>query len=288
MAIKLGSGGSASQVNEIITLNNTASTVTLSDGRVYLKGGVFETNVSAYPLAPASRKAAGLSFSVLAQSPNPTGVTWDGSYFWVCHSGSFVQKYSATGVYQSQFAVNAQMGTSAEDIVWDGSAFWIMSALYDGVYKYNASGVFQYSFGVGSYTNTPTGMAWDGTYFYVLSNASGYNVYKYNSGGVYQSVAFSVAAQTTNPQSITWDGTSFWVLSAYGNEVFQYNSSGVYQNVSFSVSPETTPRGIVSKGGGDASLFVTGQGLDKVQEYQSAIGISSVGNLGGQNYVRIA
>ena len=94
MAISLGGGGSASQVNEIITLNNTASTVTLADGRVYLKGGVVETNVSAYPLAPSSVQAAGLSFSVAAQATTPSGITWDGTYFWVAGSGTgYINKY---------------------------------------------------------------------------------------------------------------------------------------------------------------------------------------------------
>tara|TARA_R110000744_G_scaffold141185_2_gene252559 strand:- start:290 stop:1162 length:873 start_codon:yes stop_codon:yes gene_type:complete len=289
MAIKLGSGGSASQVNEIITLNNTANTVTLADGRVYLKGGVFETNTSTYPLAPSSMQAAGLSFSVATQSPNPTGMTWDGSYFWVTGSGTgWINKYSASGVYQGvRFNVSAQMGTNIADLTWDGSAFWVLSPVYDIALKYNASGVYQNTqFSVAN-AYTPSGITWDGTYFYVINNASGYDVYKFNASGVSQGVAFSVAAQTTNPSSITWDGTSFWVLSDYSNEVLKYNSSGVYQNVSFSTSPETSPYGIISKGGSDTSLFVTGFALDKVQEYQSAIGISSVANLGGQNYVRI-
>ena len=44
MAIKLGGGGgSASFINEIVTMNKSDSVVTLGDGRVYLKGGVFET-----------------------------------------------------------------------------------------------------------------------------------------------------------------------------------------------------------------------------------------------------
>ena len=50
MAIKLG-GSSTSQINEVVSLSNTADTVTLADGRVYLKGGLLETNLSTYPNA---------------------------------------------------------------------------------------------------------------------------------------------------------------------------------------------------------------------------------------------
>ena len=46
MAITLGGGGgSASQIDEVVTLSSTADTVTLADGRVYLKGGTYETTL---------------------------------------------------------------------------------------------------------------------------------------------------------------------------------------------------------------------------------------------------
>ena len=46
-----GGGGSASQINEVVTLNNSADTVTLAMGECTLKGGVVETTLSTYPLA---------------------------------------------------------------------------------------------------------------------------------------------------------------------------------------------------------------------------------------------
>ena len=102
MAIKLGGGGSASQINEIVTLNNTADTVTLSDGRVYLKGGVYETNPSTYPLATTGYQYTGFNFSVGTQATTPTGVTWDGTYYWVVGDDTnTAYKYTAAGVYQS-------------------------------------------------------------------------------------------------------------------------------------------------------------------------------------------
>ena len=288
MAISLGGGGSASQINEVVTLNNGASTVTLADGRVYLKGGVFETNTSTYPLANSSYQAAGINFSVAAQETNPSGIAWDGNYFWVLgRSGQDLNKYSASGVYQSVSFSVANGGADVKDVVWDGTQFKVLGAAL--ILRYSSSGSYSGFYNLTAQTSTGQGIAWDGTYYYVVENTGSYNVYKYSSSGVYQSVAFSVVSQTTNPSSITWDGTSFWVLSDYADEVFQYNSSGVYQNVSFSVSAQdTSPMGIVSKGGSDTSLFMAGQQNDKVWEYKPANGVSSVLNLGAQNYVRIA
>ena len=72
MAIKLGGGGgSASQINEVVTLNNTADTVTLSDDRVYLKGGVFQTDLTVYPNAYSDFKAVGSEVYVGGQGTQP-------------------------------------------------------------------------------------------------------------------------------------------------------------------------------------------------------------------------
>ena len=72
MAIKLG-GGSTSQINEVVSLSNTADTVTLADGRVYLRGGVLETDPSVYPSAATITGYTGTSFSTLSQD---AGAIW--------------------------------------------------------------------------------------------------------------------------------------------------------------------------------------------------------------------
>jgi len=287
MAITLGGGGSSSQINEVVSLNNNANIVTLADGRVYLKGGVIETNTSTYPLAQTSYQPAGINFSVAAQEINPSGIAWDGTYFWVLgRTGQDLNKYNAAGVYQNvSFLVN-QVGADVKDVVWDGTVFRILAAQY--IITYNSSGTYSGYYDLTAQTTAGQGIAWDGTYYYVVENSGSYNVYKYNSSGVYQSVAFSVAEQATLPSGITWDGTSFWVTDYGTDSVYKYNSSGVYQSVVFSVSSQDSiPMGIVSKGGGDTSLFMVGQQNDKVWEYKPANGVSSTATLGGQNYVRV-
>ena len=289
MAITLGGGGgSASQINEVVSLNNTADTVTLSDDRVYLKGGVYETTLSTYPNAYSKKAPFGISFSTVSQGASPNGIAWDGNFFWVLfrQSGGNLFKYNSSGVYQGTSIGMSNWGTDVKGVVWDGTNFTYIGGTY--MSKYGPTGTYTglYS-NIASQTSTARGMAWDGTYYYVVENGGSRNVYKYNSSMVYQSVAFSVNSETTDPRAITWDGTYFWVTSSTSNnKAFKYNSSGVYQNESFSLS-DTYPEGIVSKGGGDSSLFVSGQTLDTVVEYLPAVGVASVSNLGGQNYVRV-
>ena len=287
--ISSGGGGSASQINEVVTLNNSDDIVTLADGRVYLKGGVFETTLSTYPNAYINKAPVGINFSTASQGANPNGIAWDGNFFWVLfrQSGNNLFKYNSSGVYQNTSINMSNWGTDVKGVVWDGTNFTYIGGTT--MSKYTSAGSYTglYS-NIASQTTSARGMAWDGTYYYVIENGGSRNVFKYNSSMVYQSVAFSVNSETTDPRAITWDGTYFWVTSSTSNnKAFKYNSSGVYQNESLSLL-DTYPEGIVSKGGGDSSLFVSGPTLDKVVEYKPANGVASVSNLGGQNYVRVA
>lgn len=286
MAIKLGGGGgSASQINEVVFLNNDADTVTLADERVYLKGGVFETNVATYPLAESKYKSL-FNFSVAAQEASAHGVAWDGTHYWVIGlSTDRVYKYNTAGVYQNvSFSVSAKE-TTPLGITWDGTYFWVLGLSSDAVHKYSASGSYQnVSWSVSAQTTNPYGITWDGTYFWVCSSAG--DVYKYNSAGVYQSVTFSTATESGNCKDITWDGTHLWALGQTYKKAYKYDTSGVYQNESFSVAPLTGPEGIVWNST-ISGFAVVGQTLDSVYIFQSTNGITSDTSFGGQNYVRV-
>ena len=285
MAITLGGGGSASQINEVVTLNNDTDTVTLADGRVYLKGGVFETTTSTYPLASSSMQQIGVNFYVGAEDIYPQGVTWDGTFFWVIGTqGDEALKYSSAGVYQSVAWSTATQTVNPYAITWDGTSFWVMDNV-GVVFKYNASGVYQ---SVSWSTATETGgsvgdIEWDGTFFWVTGTTN-QAVYKYNSTGVYQSVSWSTAGETTQPTGIAWDGTSFWVCDRVDERLLKYNSSGVYQNA-FVTLEELNASGACGVG---TNVAVTGVTSDRVRVYGAAIGVSSVADRGAQNYVRVA
>ena len=179
MAVSLGSFGD-SIINETININSDANLITLEDGRVYLKGGVNETNVSAYPDATQGGAYSGTSFSVASQATAIREVVWDGTHLWVLDDNTDrVYKYNASGVYQN---VNFYIG--AEDIdptglTWDGTSFWVIGAISDRFYKYNASGVYQgSSISVAAQDTTPRGISWDGSAFWVSGDSSN-AAYKY-------------------------------------------------------------------------------------------------------------
>ena len=299
MAISLGGGGSASQVNETIDINSEESLITLEDGRVYLKGGVTSTDLTTYPDARAGFAYTGTSFSVANQDSNPMGITWDGTHFWVVGGSNLVHKYNASGVYQNVNFSVASQGTSPTDIVWDGTYFWVINnatSPYKRVSKYSAAGVYQNVFWEYNAVTTMDGegLAWDGTYFWVVGNSTD-TIRKFNAAGVDQGVSYSVAAQATNPKGITFDGTYLWVVgtnSAVGATqawAYKYNTSGVYQNESFNLqSQDYNTQGIVSIG---TAMWTVGKGTDSAYKYVPQLGVVSEAGTplteGKQNYVRI-
>ena len=284
-------GGSASQINEVVTLNNSANTVTLADGRVYLRGGVVETTLSTYPLANAGFKNLGAGFSTSSQENNPSGLAWDGTHFWVCgFQNSTVYKYNTSGVYQNvNFSVAGQ-ATNPIGIVWDGSFFWVLFNSNKTIYKYNSAGVYQnINISVASQVAGETrGFGWDGTYFYV-SDWSQNIVYKYNSAGVYQNVSFSTLSGAKTPAGIGSDGTHLYIVSnsnpSYGTVVVhKYTTAGVYTGDNFSVS-NTLAYGITFDG---TSFSVVDNTVEQLIKFSPAVGVTAVANIGGQNYVRVA
>jgi hypothetical protein len=286
MAISLGGGGSASQINEIIYSNSTENLITLADGRVYLKGGVAETDTTTYPDATASMAYSNVSINFAPTIGSAVGksITWDGTYFWVLASDNYVYKFNASGVYQSNFSVSSQTN-NPQGIVWDGSHLWVVGYTQQALFKYNTSGAYQ-SVSISVSQNTsPRDVSWDGTHFYVINNSTAI-VYKYNASGSYIG-NFLVSSQDSSPFGITWDGTYFWVIGTTTDKAYAYNSSFVYQNKSFSFAgQETTPYGAGVQG---SSVWVIGQNKT-AYKYQNQIGISSnnIAVLGvGQNYVRI-
>ncbi|KKN00087.1 hypothetical protein LCGC14_1141340, partial [marine sediment metagenome] len=123
---------------------------------------------------------AGVHFDVGAQDSYSSGITWDGTNFWVvAFNTDEVYKYTAAGVYTgTHFNVGAQEGDPT-GITWDGANFWVVGWKKDEVYKYTAAGDYTGThFDVGAQEGGPTGITWDGANLWVI----GYNtdeVYKY-------------------------------------------------------------------------------------------------------------
>ena len=287
----ISGGGNASQVNETIDINSTANLITLADGRVYLKGGVTETDVATYPDATAALAYTGIFWVTYGQVTNEADIAYDGTYLWVLGStNNAIYKYSTAGDYQNVTFSVASQDTDMFGVVIVGTDFYMVGTQNDKVYKYNSAGVFQSDFSIASQTTTAKGIAFDGTYLYVASgNGSASTIHKYSTAGTYQNVVYTITAQDNNVQGITWDGSFFWVCGRQNNSIYQYTAAGAYTGVTVSVAAQgTRPTGIVF---GDSAYWVTQDTNGGVNKYINQIGVVSETGTpltqGKQNYIRI-
>ena len=299
MAIKLGGGGgSASQVNEVVFLKDTANVITLDDGRVYLKGGVYETDLTLYPDATSELvNAEKFNYAANMSSAHADAMCSDGTHLYLLNQyDNKVYKYTKAGAYVAQYSISAGNNT-LQAIEWDGTNFWISSSgTY--VYKHNASfsrdanATYNLTAQVGS--QTIKGIAWDGTHFYVLD----YNrrVFKYNSSWVYQNVVWGVAGNANYVDGITSDGTHIYIYSGYGyNWVKKFSNTGAdlgteftanFGNNGFLAWDGTHFRG-ASASPTEVYKMANANGIDSivVNGANAQGNYSQVGE--GQNYVRV-
>jgi hypothetical protein len=300
MAIKLGGGGGgASQVNEVVFLKNTANVITTDDGRVYLKGGVYETDLTLYPDATNELVDAGNNFNFAANMTSAAvdAMCSDGTHLYLLNdTDNKVYKYTKAGVYVAQYSISAG-NNSMKGIEWDGTNFWIASSTryiykYDSSFNQDANGTVDVNAQVGS--NAVLGIAWDGTHFYVLD----YNrrVFKYNSSWVYQNLMWGVSGSTNYVDGITSDGTYIYVYRGYQYyNVNKYSNSGANLGVAFSA--DWGIDGVVALDG--THFRGANTHLSTVYKMEYANGIQSIalnsasaqGNYSqygeGQNYLRV-
>lgn len=268
-----GGGGGGVPINGTANLQvGTVDIFNASNGEVYLRSGLIETDLSKYPEADAGIRdiqETGVSFDVSATGL-PRGITWDGSHFWVVSSNlDRVYQYTSSGTSTgTNFDVSSQ-ATLPVDLTWDGSHFWILDGTTGRVYKYTSSGGYTgVNFNIGNQDINAQGITWDGNHFWVAGDGTN-RIYKYTAAGNYTGASFIVSSQSPSPVGITWDGNYFYVVDDNGNRINQYTSDFVFTGVSTLIS-ETSSQGIVSVG---SSLWVVGSSLDKVFEYQLVTGV---------------
>jgi len=179
---------------------------------------------------------SGTCFSVYNQDIDPSGITWDGTHFWMLGKYSQrVYQYTLAGVYTGIYFNIYYQEHYPSGICWDGTHFWVVGNETDRVYQYTLAGVYTgTNFYVGDHSVSSQGITWDGIYFYVLDEADD-RVYRYTNVGVYTGTYFSVGAQETRSHEITWDGTHLWIVGYTTDKAYKYTTNGSYTGVYFSI-----------------------------------------------------
>jgi len=143
----------------------------------------------------------------------PGGLTWDGTYLWICCTGST----SAGKVYKidsSTFSVLNEYDDRGVGfgLAWDGTYLWQYG------WDHNNSKIYKMSpndYSMIDYYSAPgneqgSGLAFDGTNLWC---ACGDTLYKLNSSDC--SVISSYESPTWYSKGLTFDGTYLWLTSYY-------------------------------------------------------------------------
>tara|TARA_R110002153_G_C13220521_1_gene488815 strand:+ start:22 stop:912 length:891 start_codon:yes stop_codon:yes gene_type:complete len=283
----------ASQINEVVFLKDTVDVLTTGDGRVYLKGGVYEIDLTLYPDATTTLLSGGVNFSFANETTYVDAMCSDGTHLYLVNQNEDkVYKYTKAGVYVAVY--NTSPASSPYAIEWDGTHFWVGSNLYN-IYQYDASftqvgSAVSLTAELGS--NGIRGIAWDGTHFYVMSETR--QIFKYNSSWVYQSVTWTSQGQASYTDGMTSDGTHIYTYAgaqSYYRKIFKYTNTGTYLGAHAEINAGND--GVIAW---DGTYFrAANPATDTVYQVQPVIGIanytygtSGVGQAGeGQNYVRV-
>ena len=296
------SSGGGSEVNDNKVINSIASLITTESGEKWLQSGTLDSNTSTYPDAtslPSGATYTNTNWSVASQMALPSGITWDGSFFYVCdrtNNGS-VYKYNSVGTYQNTSFTT--FDSENNGLTWDGTYFYVAGTGTGKLNRYNSSWALQ-TWQINNLGGI-TGVAVIGTTLYAyVQSINGGNTpadldvvipLTITSSGGTAGTPFSTNAQIGGqPQDLATDGTYLYAISRTG-VAFQYTTSGVYTGATFSVNPlssSTTDFGGVTFKG--TELYSTNATDDKVFQFNvtNSVGIiNRVNTDGGTIYTRI-
>lgn len=159
-----------------------------------------------------SDKSATNSWSIGAYSGNPSGVAYDGEYFWISDSSDDqVYKVSAADPTTYVYIITYTGISTVEGVGWndDNNRLLVTDSGSDLIYSFDVSGVPDSGQGTTNLSpdwsfaapgGAPTGIVWDGSYFWSIDDGTN-SLYKHNPDG-------SVAA-TYNPPGSDPQGLAF-------------------------------------------------------------------------------
>jgi len=241
------------------------------------------------PSDPGDIEVQPLSDSVLTPdrivNTYPTGLTWDGTYFWSCNaSGDKIYKHNNDATLSIAGEYNSP-SLRPSGLAWDGSNLWSCDDWSDKIYKHNMDSTLSVDNEYDSPGSAPSGLTWDGTNIWSSnSHFMSYEIYKHNMDDEL-SVETTYSAPINRPSGLAWDGSNIWVSkSTYG-----YSSKNIFKlnmDSSLSIAAQYGPPGIRPSGltwdgtniwscnssGGKIYKHEMGITLSKLEEYDSPDG----------------
>lgn len=242
-------GGGGSEINDNKVINSVASLITTESGEKWLQSGTVSTATSTYPDATNALTAMTLGSvarSTSSQITNPSGLLWDGSYFWALGSNTprGLYKYNADGTYANVYTATNQ-SLALQAITTDGSNLYVVgtSAVNSAnhtVTQYTLAGVAtgtSWEWANGS-SWLAAGLAYYDNHFYGLQFDTGgsntANIYKFTTAGVLVGTVVTGLNQTGSWKTMMYHNGEF-LVGEYNGRVYVYTTAGVYTGKTFNL-----------------------------------------------------
>lgn len=242
MAIKLGSGGGGSEINDIKPINTTELLHTDAEGNKWLRQGYLDTDTTTYPAPATVRKTVGEWDGVLNFSSGsvPEGICFDGTYYWIVElTGDTLQKLNAStfAVIGTYYITNYV--SNPKSVCYDSVAdelYVIGTTNNNRIARFNMSGTyvgnrfdarFLSNTGAGLSSTLASGITTDGTYVYTSHSGTwgGKNsLAKWNMAGVLQERIELPPVITLIQDVQIFDG-NIWVFGSSPNALYSIDAT---------------------------------------------------------------
>ena len=150
---------------------------------------------------------------------NPTGIAWDGQYFWVVELHKRLLKYDSSGKLVDSLTAPGSLPVA---LAYDGQYFWSLDFSDRLAYQFDFSGrvVKSIPAPVGGYGEG--GLAYDGQY---LWTAQGNKLYRIDTSGNVVNVT-QIQIDWCSIAGLAWDGEHLWAADKDVNDrIFEIDPS---------------------------------------------------------------
>lgn len=195
------------------------------DGTYYWVVGDANNTVYRYN---ANGTYSGFSFSVGAQTTQPSDITQDGTNLIVQAFGGNAYKYQKDGTY-TEFNFNSNNGGGStlqvRGIVWYDGFYYVVGQQFGKVDRFDVTGSFVDSFDLtGTFVGTPYALEHDGSKFWLATRSQA--IYPYNNDfTVVENSFIDTSLEGSALSGVCWDGVNLVTVDDSQDFTYKYEST---------------------------------------------------------------
>ena len=219
----------------------------------------------------------GTSFSVASEESTPTGIDWNGTYFFITGTQRIYGYFeNGTFIDSFNFSVSEVSFLNPTDLSWNGTHWWLTS--FENITVWDSNWVYTGINFVAPGSANYQGIHDNGTYVFVSESGLD-RIYGFFQNGTFiSSFNFSVSSEQGSPNQINSNGTNWFLIGQTPNVVHVYHPNWSYTGNSYTLSEDTEFNGFTYINNTD-KWYAIGTQTDSVYQYTGFNSSTPVVNL---------